>query len=236
MKRIAIKLVVFLLLGAVVNVGVAWGCMSSESDRTFDKTSVDKTEYDFLDGDDIVVQPWAAWLEAYVGPAPGEPWLAEYAHEWGNSYVRTCVVRAESALDEHRQRQCAIQVWHYEAGWPLRCMTGSLRYETWWSDSARSGQRYDLRSLLILGQWSITSEAELESLSPVEILDRARVPLGPMPLPFLTNGVLYAAILWLLWSTPFATRRLIRKRRGRCIRCGYDLGHAEHDVCPECGG
>ena len=26
MKRIAVKLVVFLLLGAVVNVGVAWGC------------------------------------------------------------------------------------------------------------------------------------------------------------------------------------------------------------------
>ena len=29
MKRIAIKLVVFLLLGATVNVGVAWGCAAT---------------------------------------------------------------------------------------------------------------------------------------------------------------------------------------------------------------
>ncbi len=60
-------------------------------------------------------------------------------------------------------------------------------------------------------------------------------PLRPVFPGFLINTLFYTVILWLLWSAPFATRRLIRKRRGRCPRCGYDLRHAVHDACPECG-
>ncbi len=29
-------------------------------------------------------------------------------------------------------------------------------------------------------------------------------------------------------------RRARRIRGGFCLTCGYDLGHAAHDVCPEC--
>ena len=32
-----------------------------------------------------------------------------------------------------------------------------------------------------------------------------------------------------------AARRLIRRKRGLCIKCGYDLRGTEHEVCPECG-
>ena len=27
----------------------------------------------------------------------------------------------------------------------------------------------------------------------------------------------------------------IRRKRGHCIKCGYDLNHAPHKGCPECG-
>ena len=30
-------------------------------------------------------------------------------------------------------------------------------------------------------------------------------------------------------------RRHQRLRSGRCTRCGYDMLHAEHEACPECG-
>ncbi|MHC4786375.1 MAG: hypothetical protein ACYTE6_10465 [Planctomycetota bacterium] len=53
---------------------------------------------------------------------------------------------------------------------------------------------------------------------------------------FAFNTVFYAAILWLLIPGPFALRRLVRRRRGLCPACGYDLKHAEHESCPECGG
>ena len=42
-------------------------------------------------------------------------------------------------------------------------------------------------------------------------------------------------VIWPLTLGPFALRRLIRRRRGLCLACGYDLRHTEHEACPECG-
>ena len=61
------------------------------------------------------------------------------------------------------------------------------------------------------------------------------LPCRPIWSGFAMNTIFYAAILWFLTLGPFAARRLIRRRRGRCIECGYDLRGAEHEVCPECG-
>ena len=60
-------------------------------------------------------------------------------------------------------------------------------------------------------------------------------PLRPIWPGFAVNTLFYAAILWLVMLGPFALRRLIRRRRGLCPACGYDLRHAEHVACPECG-
>ncbi|MEE9128701.1 MAG: hypothetical protein V3T84_01690 [Phycisphaerales bacterium] len=64
------------------------------------------------------------------------------------------------------------------------------------------------------------------------------LPLAPIWPGFAINTIFYAAviaILWLLTFGPFTARRIIRRRRGQCIKCGYDLRGAEHEVCPECG-
>ena len=61
------------------------------------------------------------------------------------------------------------------------------------------------------------------------------MPLMPIWGGLVLNTGFYATILWLLWSCPFAVRRFIRSKRGRCIKCGYDLRGTEHNVCPECG-
>ncbi len=64
----------------------------------------------------------------------------------------------------------------------------------------------------------------------------ARVlPLRPIRPGFAVNTLFYAALLWLVIPGPFALRRLIRRRRGLCPACGYDLRHGEHEACPECG-
>ena len=75
MKRIAIKLMVFLLLGAVVNVGVAWGCMSSEPDGLIDKLAGMR---------DHLIEPWPVWFEANAPPAPGQPWQMASVSHWAN--------------------------------------------------------------------------------------------------------------------------------------------------------
>ncbi len=61
------------------------------------------------------------------------------------------------------------------------------------------------------------------------------LPLAIIVPGFTVNTVFYAAILWLDIPGPFALRRVIRRKRGLCIKCGYDLRHAEHRACPECG-
>ncbi len=65
--------------------------------------------------------------------------------------------------------------------------------------------------------------------------DAVLFPIGVIEPGFAINTVFYAAILWLLTLGPFTARRMIRRKRGRCIKCGYDLRGAEHAVCPECG-
>ena len=63
------------------------------------------------------------------------------------------------------------------------------------------------------------------------------LPLRPIWPGFAINTVFYAVILWLLFAAPFALRRWRRIRRGLCPNCGYDLRKRPSDssVCPECG-
>lgn len=67
------------------------------------------------------------------------------------------------------------------------------------------------------------------------------LPLHPIWSGFILNTMLYVAILWVPLAS-FGLRRgfhrALRRRRGACLKCGYDLrGHSEGggDVCPECG-
>ena len=60
-------------------------------------------------------------------------------------------------------------------------------------------------------------------------------PFYPIWPGFAANTIFYSAALWMLPLGPLAIRRLIRRKRGHCINCGYDLRGVEHEVCPECG-
>ena len=149
MKRRLTKLVVFLLLGAIVNVAVAWGCM-----------------YFF--------SPRARIPREYADRIIEDLWPLPYPHP----------------------------EWVY--GWPLVVLTNGWPIEPW---MVITPSAYD---------------DELQSLTPIWT-------------GFAINTIFYAALLWMLWLSPFVVRRLIRRKRGRCIKCGYDVSHAPHNSCPECG-
>ncbi len=103
---------------------------------------------------------------------------------------------------------------HIVSGWPARSLSG----EFW--DSYAQGKP---------PQWS-------ERRAVIVDLNRSfAVPLRPLWPGFTVNSLFYAGILWLLLPGPFTLRRLIRSRRGLCPACAYDLCHAEHEACPECG-
>ena len=65
-----------------------------------------------------------------------------------------------------------------------------------------------------------------------------RLPLRPILPGFIINTFFYAAIWFGVFFGVAALRRFVREKRGRCVKCGYDLrsGFAgEERGCPECG-
>ncbi|MEQ9095993.1 MAG: hypothetical protein RIE32_06990 [Phycisphaerales bacterium] len=68
------------------------------------------------------------------------------------------------------------------------------------------------------------------------VTDRFALPLLPIWPGFLLNTLLYALLLFIAWRLPGVLRRAVRRRRGRCVGCGYDRGGLDAGAaCPECG-
>ena len=61
------------------------------------------------------------------------------------------------------------------------------------------------------------------------------LPIRPIWTGLISDTIIYSAVWWLLLSIPFALRSVLRRKRGLCLKCAYDLQGAEHEVCPECG-
>ncbi len=108
----------------------------------------------------------------------------------------------------------SIQV--IRAGWPLACLEGATK--------------------------SVGSKRELDGvMEPPGIMDnmgvkpRRLLPLYPRWTGMTVNAIFYCAVFWLAIPGPRMIRRFLRRRRAQCERCGYDLGHHDHDSCPECG-
>jgi hypothetical protein len=54
-------------------------------------------------------------------------------------------------------------------------------------------------------------------------------------LGFIGDVLIWAVILYVVCSIPSQVRRYLRKRGGRCLRCGYQLRGLTESRCPECG-
>jgi hypothetical protein len=102
----------------------------------------------------------------------------------------------------------------WTAGWPCRCV------------------------------WCVWEAPELTELGAG--VKRVLIPRRPstealvIPYWFLWPGLaadsaFYATVVASLYFGPTAVRGVLRRRRGRCPRCGYDLKHNLAAGCPECG-
>lgn len=59
------------------------------------------------------------------------------------------------------------------------------------------------------------------------------VPIRPLALGMTVNTLLFAAAAAAISMGPGAVRTIVRRRRGACLACGYDL--RDLAICPECG-
>lgn len=62
------------------------------------------------------------------------------------------------------------------------------------------------------------------------------MPLTPILSGAMVNTAVYGGAWWVVLFVPGVVRRWRRRRRGRCVACGYDRrGIGVEAVCPECG-
>ena len=230
MKRRLTKLVVFLLLGAVVNVGVAWACAVSMVSGMSD---AQERVGGSMDGPD-----YRLWI-IYEHRAPGRVRILSYwqglaegggtLSPWPDDPAEPLVPGWAPFLSPSYEPPVHA-FHHYVAqtfGWPCLSMWGAVKISRQYQ--WRPGSKPTVSTVFAL-------ELDPDKADdPNDHWDLRLLPLHPHWPGFVVNTIFFAAILWLLTLGPFTARRFIRRKRGLCIKCGYDLRGAEHEVCPECG-
>ena len=211
MKRHLFRLVLFLILGAIINVAVAWGCAQL--------IPYPLIKQELRDSDLSIwrVQMRTGW--------PSEPYHRMSATAFGKRYeVMSGRIDFANASAPPGWLKGIYKEWR--DGWPLPCLARHTRLS--FGKNIPSGYGFaagqEERGLVVPPQNGMFAG-----------LRELRLPIEPVWPGFAVNTFFYAAIVWSLTLGPFTARRIIRRKRGRCIKCGYDLGHADHRVCPECG-
>ncbi len=220
MKRRLLKLAVFLLLGAVVNVAVAWGLAYS-------------ILYDSLmDGP-------TRRIGVFFSTANGPCWAFLCVKRFGSVGISAKNVNDKDVpTADWSYRPDLVPHWSRMRNRPR--FTGES-YQHRLMEDARGWPFLTLScaytSVVVVPGFKVVDGIEVKSHpDPSRATVRSiALPLEPIWPGFAINTIFYATILWPVILGPFALRRFIRRKRGLCVACGYDLRHAEHDACPECG-
>ena len=206
--KLAPRITLFLLLGAVINVAVAWGlgfrdaqtCKLLYSEMTLVRGRGDNSLSMVSDHESFLL---------YSGfGRRGLPRLPK----WSQLY----------SLPEDPERVCM----EYAAGWPCVAVQYLATVKT--PTKAFDPKKNEYESVGLPGlrtsDWLMQKRAGI--LLPIQ-------PLWP---GFAMNTIFYAVILsaaWLLFAFPIALRRRRRIKRGLCPACAYPVG--TNSVCTECG-
>ncbi len=234
MKCCGGRIMVCLCLGAITTLAVAWVLACLAQPQLHKTTGLDgwilSCRQVWSEADSTV---WLVSLHTASGAlqldskplqtnADRSVWLAaidpevladEGVPRWSNLLRR----RYES-IDPQTQRTDQVR------GWPMLSL-----YYTTFADSL--SYRFPNRNPKTV---TTNGAINLQTLWP-DAPDRL-LPLQPLLLGFVVACLFYGSAWFVLASLPTGLRHLIRRWRGVCPRCGYDLRHADHLVCPECGG
>ena len=220
--RIAFKLLVFLLLGAIINVAVAWGISQSVNSSLYTKDRVPQFGYYQCS------QTNSWWTVTYLS-MPG------FAHVFSNERSLT-----PSGEGDRWFRIDELPTWSRFRASSFNSSTGSS-YLPLWREYAWGWPMLALR-FRQEANTQVQSQQVFEAIAMPFRTPTARIPrrakeflpIGLIWPGFAINTLFYAGILWLMFAAPgFALRRRRRIKRGLCVKCAYPLGASS--VCSECG-
>jgi len=238
-RRWIFIILLFLLLvsgSAIVNVAVAWGCavLITLPPPTLTRPSVGAPDATPQDATEPLDDRWLA-RSGWNRTAPDELYVYRIEIESSSvfgltrrEFLERCCVNPDNPRDV-----IIMDRWRYpfarqvRAGWPMKALLGGHLINARRRQGIVSSRTE---------RWRTVDAIDISLINPKKDDWAGRdLPLRPMCPGFAINTLFYAIILWLLIPGPFVLRRLIRIKRGRCPRCGYDLRHALSGGCPECG-
>ena len=219
-RRWLLKLALFLVLGAIVNVAVAWVCCVHDShfDELGDYQDAHLLRDTFAwsvwslrsSRGCLVSSSYQKWIggggvSQALGPSP-ESLIPGWSH----------LPRSPFAYDlDVRPRQMLVAS---ARGWPLLALCSEMDLHP-----------FSFHALAITDGIPTSRFDEMPGVCRIPVV----LPLRPIWPGFAINTVFYAVVLWLLFAGPLVLRRRRRIRRGLCPKCAYPVGTS--DVCTECG-
>lgn len=253
MKRWLAKIVVFLLFGGITTIAVAWAfaLKPNFSASAFPASSRHWGKYlrpsgDWLWDVFLLEKPGASrlhWTMPWVDRPPDEneyhslPWASETYQQLlehlrqprpGRQPQRLWVraelpswSRLRDTPEERMDREFRRYRYEYAFGWPGLAL--SYRFECDWP-----GKYADPSLERSVGALHIGSRLPLTSWT-------GYLPLRVLWSGFVVDSLLYAVGWFVALGGVALTRLGLRRYRGKCVKCGYDLRGAEHEACPECG-
>ena len=233
MKRCGGRIMVCLCLGAITTIVVAWVL------ACFAQPELHKTAG--LDG--WIVSSRQVWYKADSSVWIVRLHIAPGALQLDSRPLRTNADRSVwlAAIDPEVLADEGVPRWSNL----LRRRFDSIDPQTQRTDQVRGWPMLALYSTTFVnngGNWFLDSKPrtvtttgaiKLQTVWP-DGPDRL-LPLQPLLVGFVVDCLFYGSAWFVLASLPIGLRHLIRRWRGVCRRCGYDLRHADHRVCPECG-
>jgi len=235
MKRWLFKLMLFLLIGAVVNIVVAWSiALTSEVPLSTSEWELIGERDDGQQGSSIIEQysrfgvlcVRSVHFPMYMSGARYQAFhkgktshvlrgsdLAEHTPSWLEAYETSCIDLSSDAILYDRSS--------ISLGWPFLTVWGERKH---YHLFAGGNAVY------------IPLRGKLNHPFSTGIYATDRV-VGYLPIwhGIVANTIFYSVLVYSLFFSILQLRKFKRIRRGHCIKCGYDLRHVEHEVCPECG-
>ncbi len=207
MSRRVLFVALWLLVGAVVNIGLTW--------------ELSITHQPFLEMPPYMGMPEDSRWPVPVPPSWPPPQMGWTWRGWCFKAADVQYLPPKGTV-RNGDELLVEGVQAYSVGWP--CL--GMRCWTIWDRTKIEGvHEYRNRAFSFA-----RPQVGVGKSKPIMI------PLDCVWPAFALNTCFYALLAWSLIRTPRTLRRWHRRRAGRCIACGYDLkGLAEGAVCPECG-
>ena len=210
MKPRLLTILLLLLVGTVVNVGVAWGCAYWS-----DTESGGSVQGGYRGGWYVEISQTAGKISLIRSAVAGAD-NGFAVPTWSAANVPA--TDEEIAVFERTGGQnVSLLIVEERTGWPLSSMACS----------------YEI-ALRSTGSLSVPATSfGLLVRFPSGMALPTVLPARPVLPGFVLNLVLYSVVIWLLVRLPAPARRCVRTRYGLCTGCGYPVRAS--GVCPECG-